>query len=120
MRVLQINSVCGVGSTGKIATDIHDMLINHGHESYIAYGRNKAYNIENQYTIKIGSKLDQFWHLLKTRIFDRHGFGSKLATKKLIKKIEKINPDIIHLHNLHGYYINIRILFEYLAHSQKK
>jgi len=66
-------------------------------------------------TIRIGFKLDFYFHALITRIFDRHGFGSKRATKKLIKKIDYIEPDIIHLHNLHGYYINIEILFNYLS-----
>ena len=48
--------------------------------------------------------------LLKTRLFDKHGFGSKNATKEFINKVEELNPDIIHLHNIHGYYINIEII----------
>ena len=69
-------------------------------------------------TIRIGFKLDFYLHALATRIFDKHGFGSIRATKKLIKKIDYIKPDIIHLHNLHGYYINIENLFNYLAFSK--
>jgi glycosyltransferase involved in cell wall biosynthesis len=53
-------------------------------------------------------------HGLQTRIFDNHGMASKIATKKLIKQIKQINPNIIHLHNIHGYYLNYAILFEYL------
>lgn len=115
MKVLQINSVCGVGSTGRIATDLHSILKEQGHESYIAYGRGEARNCEN--AIKIGNKIDNYVHVAETRLFDRHGLGSYWATKKFIKQIEEINPDIIHLHNIHGYYINIYVLFDYLKKS---
>src|SRR5690606_26773823 len=64
--------------------------------------------------IKIGSDWDIKMHGLQTRIFDNHGMASKIATKKLIKQIKQINPNIIHLHNIHGYYLNYAILFEYL------
>jgi len=117
MRVLQINSVCGIGSTGRIATDIHKLLIEQGHESYIAYGRGEAVNCDN--AIKIGSDLDIYKHFMLTRVLDRHGFGSKKATREFIKKIIDINPDIIHLHNVHGYYINIEELFKYLKEANK-
>lgn len=117
MKVLQINSVCGVGSTGRIATDIHNMLIEQGHDSYIAYGRDLQKNCDN--AIKIGTKTDNYLHVAKTRIFDKHGFGSKQATKEFINKVVDIDPDIIHLHNIHGYYINIEILFNYLKEANK-
>ena len=117
MKVLQINSVCGIGSTGRIATDIHKVLIEQGHESYIAYGRGLPKNCDN--AIRIGSKFGIYAHVAKTRIFDKHGFGSKKATREFIKKIKEINPDIIHLHNIHGYYINIEILFKYLKKAKK-
>jgi len=117
MKVLQVNSVCGVGSTGRIATDIHKILIEKGHESYIAYGRGKPKNCNN--TIRIGTNSDNYFHVFLTRLFDKHGFGSKNATKKFISEIKKVNPDVIHLHNIHGYYINIELLFDYLIDSKK-
>ena len=117
MRVLQINSVCGIGSTGRIATDLHNILLKQGHESYIAYGRDEPQNCDT--AIKIGSKFDNYSHVTLTRISDRHGFGSKKVTREFIKEVERINPDIIHLHNIHGYYINIQILFEYLKKTDK-
>ena len=117
MKVLQINSVCGIGSTGRIATDIHNILIEQGHESYIAYGRDLPKNCEN--VIKIGSKVDNYRHVVKTRIFDKHGFGSKQATIKFIDNVKKLDPDIINLHDIHGYYINIEVLFNYLRESKK-
>ena len=115
MKILQINSVCGIGSTGRIATDLHSILIQNGHTSKIAYGRDEAKNIDISDTIKIGSDFDVNFHALMTRITDKTGFYSKKATKKLIVEIEEYNPDVIHLHNVHGYYINIELLFIYLA-----
>ena len=117
MKVLQINSVCGVGSTGRIATDLHSVLQAQGHESCIAYGRGKKINCED--TIKIGNKLDNYVHVVQTRLLDRHGLGSYRATKKFIEQINQIGPDIIHLHNIHGYYINIKLLFDYLRKANK-
>lgn len=117
MRILQINSVCGIGSTGRIATDIYKILEEQGHECIIAYGRATA--PEGIKSIKIGTNIDNYMHFAKTRLFDKHGFGSKNATQDFIKDIEKIDPDIIHLHNIHGYYINIEILFNYLKESKK-
>lgn len=118
MKVLQINSVCGVGSTGRIATDIHTVLEERGYESWIGYGRGVAKNCEN--SIKIGNNLDNYVHVAKTRILDHHGFGSKKATEIFINKIKEMNPDVIHLHNIHGYFINIKILFDFLKTTNKK
>jgi glycosyltransferase involved in cell wall biosynthesis len=112
MRVLQINTVCGRGSTGRIVLDIHKTLLQMGYESYVAYGRPPA--IDCLGAIKIGSKFDLYSHVLLTRFFDLHGFGSKRATKIFLKKIDEMDPDIIHLHNIHGYYMNIELLFDYL------
>jgi glycosyltransferase involved in cell wall biosynthesis len=112
MKVLQINTTVNSGSTGRIAEDIGKVLIANGHESYIAYGRG---NQESRSSlIKIGKQNDVILHGLKTAIFDRHGFGSTDATVQLIGEIDKIGPDIVALHNLHGYYINIEVLFDYL------
>lgn len=115
MKILQINSVCGVGSTGRIATDLYKVIEEAGHECVIAYGRGTA--PEGIKTIKIGTNFDNYMHVAKTRIFDKHGFGS---TKEFIKKVEEYDPDVIHLHNIHGYYINTEILFEYLKRANKK
>lgn len=115
MKILQINSVVNSGSTGRIAEDIGKVLMAHGHESYIAYGRGNRPSDSN--TIKIGTAFDVYAHGAKTLLFDLHGFGSKSATQKLIRQIEKIGPDVIGLHNLHGYYINIEVLFDFLEQS---
>lgn len=118
MRVLIINSVCGVGSTGRICTDLYDELVSNGHECCIAYGRGEAPEKYNTY--KIGNKIDNYWHVLETRILDNHGFASRIATKKLIDFIEHYNPELINLHNLHGYYLNLEIFFAYLSKNRAK
>ena len=113
MKLLQINSVANIGSTGRIAEQIGQAAMKAGWESYIAYGREAGQS--QSHLIKIGSQLDVMWHGVVTRLFDRHGLASKRATKKFVSQIKEIQPDIIHLHNIHGYYLNYEILFEYLS-----
>lgn len=111
-KLLQINTVATICSTGKIAEEIGRQAIADGWESWIAYGRGNPKSQSN--LIKIGNGFDMMWHGLQTRLFDRHGLASKKATKTFIKEIKKINPDLIHLHNIHGYYLNYPLLFRFL------
>lgn len=113
--LLQINVTAKWGSTGHIAEDIGQFVISHGWESHIAYGR--YVNDSKSQLFHIGAKNSIYGHLLLTRLFDRHGLASKQATRQLITYIEKIKPDIIHLHNIHGYYLNYPILFDYLSRT---
>ena len=117
MKVLQINKSSGIWSTGKIASNIGEKLIELGHESYIGFGRDFAINESTN--IRIGTKADNYIHAFYSILFDKQGFGSKRATKAFVKKVEEINPDIIHLHNLHGYYLNLEVLFKYLQQANK-
>lgn len=115
-KLVQINVVCN-GSTGRIMTQIQKNAMNNGWEAYSFFGRGKP---ANEYCYKICNKIDILWSVFLTRFFDRHGHGCKRATKKLIRRIEEINPDVIQLHNIHGYYLNIPILFKYLKKCNKK
>jgi len=117
LKILQISIEVNSGSVGRIAEQIGQTVIESGWESYITYARNNLPSTSE--VIRIGSSKDVYFHVLETRIFDNHAFGSVQATKSLIKKIDEINPDIIHLHHLHGYFINIEILFNYLAEKNK-
>lgn len=117
MKLLQINSVCGQGSTGRIAKDIHDLFAKFGHECLFAYGRGTAPSGIN--SLRIGTDIDNYLHAAATRLFDIHGFSSTSATKEFIKKVKEYSPDLIHLHNLHGYYINVEILFNYLKEASR-
>ncbi|MBQ7831632.1 MAG: glycosyltransferase [Clostridia bacterium] len=120
MKVLMINSVCGIRSTGRICTDIADLLTAQGHECKIAYGRETVPEKYQKYAVRIGSNTDVKIHAGLSRIFDSAGFHSKKATKKFLKWVEEYNPDVIHLHNLHGYYLHLGILFDYLKKANKK
>jgi len=111
-KLCQINTVVNSGSTGHIAEIIGNISQTNGLESVIAFGRNPKES--NSITFKIGNKLDFFIHVLLTRVFDKHGCGSIFATIRLIKYLTLEKPDIIHLHNIHGYYINYGILFNWL------
>ena len=111
-KVLQINATANWGSTGRIAEQINILSQEKGWDCYIAYAR---YSNASQSTlIKVGSKLGVIAHYLENRVFDNEGLASRLATKRLIKEIKKVAPDIVHLHNIHDHWINYKILFEYL------
>ncbi len=111
--LLQINSVVTYGSSGRVVEELGEAVIANAWKSYIAYGRYER--ASKSKLIKIGTDWDLILHGLQTRFFDRHGLASIRATKKMIGQIDRIKPEIIHLHTLHGYYINIDILFNYLA-----
>jgi len=117
IKLLQIVVEGNTGSTGTIAEAIGGMALSYGWESYIAHGRYPRKSTSK--IIRIGTDLDVYLHGIETRLFDRHGLGSRRATKKLVVQISEINPDIIHLHHLHGYYINIDIVFKYLHKANK-
>ena len=116
MKLLLLNATANTGSTGRIAEEIGLLAQQVGYEVRFAYGR-KAVNSKLP-LIKIGNEWDMRLHGVKSRLWDAHGFGSRHATKALIKELEAWKPDIVNIHNLHGYYINIDILFEYLKKVQ--
>lgn len=112
-KLLQINVTANWGSHGKIAEDIGKLAIKNGWESWIAYGREPHGESQSE-LIHIGSEFSVRLHGIESRLFDNHGLASRKATQSLVQQIRQINPDIIHLHNIHGYYINYKILFRFL------
>ncbi|MBE6548881.1 MAG: glycosyltransferase [Ruminococcaceae bacterium] len=115
MKVLFINAVCGTGSTGKICAELAERYENDGYEVKIAYGRHSYVPEKYQkYAVRIGNDLDVKLHALSTRLTDRHGLGSKKATKEFLKWAEEYSPDLLWLHNIHGYYINYEMLFAWI------
>lgn len=120
MKVLFINSGCGTGSTAKICQGLADEYLNDGHEVKIAYGRSEfVVDKYKPYVVRIGSKYDVKLHALKTRFTDKHGLGSKKSTKKFLEWAEKYSPDLLWLHNIHGYYINYELLFAWIKKHPK-
>ncbi len=113
-KLLQISSAVNWGSIGKIAEQIGLKAMEYGWESYIAYGRKEYHNPSKSKLIKVGNQLNVYEHYIENRLFDNEGLASRIPTKKFIKQIEEIKPDIIHLHNIHDHWLNYKILFEYL------
>jgi glycosyltransferase involved in cell wall biosynthesis len=115
-KLLQISVVNNTGSVGRIMEEIGALAIANGWESYIAWGRRSGPSKSK--LIRIGSAFSIYTHGLKTRLFDRHGFGSRYATQNLVRKIRRIKPDVMHLHVIHGYYLNIKALFRFLSEQR--
>ncbi len=112
MKVLQINTVCGKGSTGRTCTELAQVLIDNGHECHIAYGQGTTTYL-NSY--KIGTRFENHLHNAFSRLSGKQGYYTKRGTRRLIQYICELQPDVVHLRNLHGNYLNLQILFEFLA-----
>lgn len=117
MKIAQINSVYNQGSTGRIVSDIHNFLTEKGHQSMVFYGRGPEYEDKN--VIKISDSFSVFKDVLYTRLFNKHSESDTRNTINLISELKKFSPDIIHLHNIHGYYLNFSILFDFLKDFHK-
>lgn len=117
MKVVQINTTCGVGSTGKICVGISQMLSDSNIENYILYSSKS-----NGYKLGIKCSSDKYIKVqaLKSRIFGNYGFNSKIATQKMIEALERIKPDVVHVHNIHGHDCHIEMLFQYLHEKNVK
>lgn len=121
LKILYINAVCGVGSTGRIVTDLMKEAKQQGHTVKVACSTVEPIrNADPEDVIIVGSKIDYYIHNVLSRLTDHEGLYSKAATKKLIRQIREYDPDLIHLHNLHGHWINYELLFKYLAAEDKK
>lgn len=118
MKVVQINAYCGVGSTGKICKSISEMLTDGGVENYILYTQRR-----NVYPLGIKYGGNAFYtkiQSLKSRVMGNNGFNSGADTQRLIKKLDEIRPNIVHLHNLHAQNCNLKILLDYLRKNKVK
>lgn len=114
MRVLQINAVINKGSTGTIARDICKAVSRYGGEGFFASQENaQAYN---EFTV--GKPIDYKLHALFSRITGLQGYASKASTRTLLCWIEQIQPDIIHIHNIHNNYIHLPMLFTFIAEKK--
>ena len=120
-KLLQINPVVRINtSTGRIMREIGELAIASGWESYVAYsGARDGRPQHTSHLVPVGDKLDLAVHAVATRLFDAHGLASRRATRQLIRRIREIDPDIIHIHNIHGYFLNYPLLCKYLKESGK-
>lgn len=121
MKILIINSVIDFGSTGRICLEAAKKFSSEGHSVKIAYGRMQSVTRDSkQFGIRIGTFFDVLVHGFFSRFFDKHGLLSKRATLRFLKWADDFDPDLIWIHNLHGYYINYRVLFMWLKQSNKR
>lgn len=117
MKIVQINATCGIGSTGKICLGISQVLTEQSIENYIlCSSKSNGYDLgilcSNDTYIKIQA--------LKSRVLGDYGFHSALATKKIVSELEKIQPDVVHLHNIHGHDCHLEMLFTYFKKKKTK
>lgn len=115
MKILIINEVCGVTSTGTICADLAEYLLGKGHEVKVLYGRLDAPDRCASYSERIAPHKEIVMNALSARVFDNCGRGNRAAAKRAVSVIRDFKPDVVHLHNLHGYYINYPELFRVLA-----
>lgn len=117
MKIVQINTF-SYKAAGNIMMNLHKAMLKQGIDSYVAWGRGRKAENDHEYYMDddFGVKV----HGIYTRITDKHGFASKSATIKLLNWIDNIHPDIIHLHCIHGYYINMELLFNYIKKDNIK
>lgn len=120
MKILLLNSVCGIRSTGRICTDLAQELEAQGHEVRIAYGRENVPETYRKIAVRIGSDTLVRINGVKARLLDNEGLNAAWETKAFIRWVKRYDPDVIHLHNIHGYYLNYQILFEYLRTCGKR
>lgn len=114
MKVLQINAVNKIASTGRTMQEMSDFLNENGHSCVAAYSKGVSVNPENEFAIRNG-KYDAKLHGLFSRLSGKQGYFSSRATKKLLNYMDEYKPDVVVLRNLHGNYIHFPLLFEYLA-----
>lgn len=117
MKIVQINATCGIGSTGKICVGISKLMTANGIENYILYSSRT-----NGYPLGVACSSDRYIKMqaLKSRLLGNYGFNSKRATQKMLYELDMINPDIVHLHNIHGHDCNLEILFSYFKENKTK
>jgi len=113
-KLLQIDTCLNNGSTGRITESIAKLAIADGWECYIMHSARYATPPSVMNAYQIGTKAHEYIHYIEGLLLDNHGLCSTADTKRAIKEIERIKPDVIQLHCIHGYFLNYKVLFEYL------
>lgn len=113
MRVLQINTFYKFGSTGRIVYDLNELSEQEGIDAYVAYGC-ETISHNDSHTLCLQGTIRRKLNILRTRLFARHGFYNEYETNKLLKYVDEVKPDIIHLHNIHNHYVHVGMLFDYI------
>lgn len=117
---MQINAVYGMGSTGVIVEDLHNLSLENGIDSYVSYSTTNKNPKEIINGYKIGTDFGQKLHALLSRLEGKQAYFSRYSTSKLIKHIKKIKPDVVHLHNVHSNFLHLNMLLKFLAKNEIK
>lgn len=113
MKIVQINAVYNISSIGRTTTELHNALLQKGHESYVLCADTNKFGDSNVEIIS--NNIDMKIHGLMSRLSGKQGYFSHIYTKKIISRLDEIKPDVVHLRNLHGNYINVPMILKYLA-----
>lgn len=120
MKILIVNLRIGTGSVGRIVSDLYHGIVESGNECKVAYARGGLGGLPIEDTLKICSDVEVKKHALLTRLFGNTAFYSKKSTSLFLKEVDKYKPDIIHIHGIYGYYINMELLFNYIKENNIK
>lgn len=115
MKVVQINAIYGSKSTGTIVREIQSCCEANGIESYVAYSIADRPDSEVPRGYRIGNQLTAKWHAFISRLIGKQAYANRISTWRFLRWLDKVNPDVVHLHNLHSNYIHLNILLHYLA-----
>ena len=113
MRILYINVICKHGSTGKITYDLYTQCKDDGHEAVVCYGRGPKLKEPDVY--KFGLDWETNVHALLTRLTGVNGCWPFFSTRRLLKFLDAFQPDVVHLHEPHAYFVNLQPLYDYFA-----
>ena len=119
MRYVVLNSYAGYGSTGRLAEEACKRLEQEGHTAVLCHGRKKV-NCEGIKTYRIDSPIEVAIHGIIARVFDNQGLNSRFATYRFLKWMDEYKPDVILMNNIHGYYLNYPMLFNYIKKNNIK
>lgn len=111
--LVQVSSSLNCGAPGRIVEQIGLLAQSKGWDCYVAHGL-KYFNPSRLKPISVETDLGEKWHTVKSLLLDNHGLNSTFATENLVEKLRTIEPNVVHLHNLHGYFLNYKVLFDYL------
>lgn len=113
--ILRFVSGLNEGSIGRTAEQLSQLVQARGWRSFIAYSRLNLGSTSEVY--RVDNRFSTYFHAFLTRMFDMCGYGSYFTTKRLVHVIKKVKPDLIHMHIIHNYDINLKVLFDFLSKS---
>lgn len=116
MRIMLVDVNYGSSSTGKIVADLFGHLTRLGHEVLVCYGRGPQ--SEEMAVHKFSGSIEFLIHALLSRLIGLNGMFSPIATYRLKRKVRRFKPDVVHLHDLHGFFLNYFSFLDFLKEKK--